>query len=158
MYSDICDSLRACAEQSVAHCQNCHEVHTPGAKCAVDLMRKAADAIEELNKLLKGVHDAHNEGYDVGYRAGRRDYEPKWIPVTERLPNVDTTKSGYEHTTVIVACCGRKKSRPMVYERACVRGKIVYRWKWIRDRIYDGPPVTHWMPLPEPPKEVPTDV
>lgn len=32
------------------------------------------------------INDAHNEGYDVGYWAGRRDYEPKWIPVTERLP------------------------------------------------------------------------
>lgn len=35
------------------------------------------------------INDAHNEGYDVGYWAGRRDYEPKWIPVTERLPEED---------------------------------------------------------------------
>ena len=58
MYSDICESLRACAEQSVAHCQNCHEVHIPGAQCAVDLMRKAADAIEELSyKYQKALGD-----------------------------------------------------------------------------------------------------
>lgn len=32
------------------------------------------------------LNDAHNEGYDVGYWAGRRDYEQKWIPCSERLP------------------------------------------------------------------------
>lgn len=35
------------------------------------------------------INNAHNEGYDVGYWAGRRDYEPRWIPVTERLPEED---------------------------------------------------------------------
>ena len=32
------------------------------------------------------INDAHNEGYDVGYWAGRRDYEPRWIPCSERMP------------------------------------------------------------------------
>ena len=40
------------------------------------------------------------------------------------------------------------------YEREVVRGKAVERWKWMWDRIYDKPEaITHWMPLPEPPKE-----
>lgn len=29
------------------------------------------------------INNAHNEGYDVGYWSGRRDYEPKWIPCSE---------------------------------------------------------------------------
>lgn len=75
---------------------------------------------------------------------------PRWIPVTERLPDVTSTKSGYEQIYVIAT--DGKYVRPMIYERACPRGKTVYRWKWIWDRIYDGNPITHWMPLPEPPK------
>lgn len=53
---------------------------------AIKDMRDAADAIEKLRKELNAVNDAHNEGYDVGYWAGRRDYEPKWISVKELLP------------------------------------------------------------------------
>lgn len=53
------------------------------------LIEQAADAIEDMGKCLDNVADAHNEGYDVGYWAGRRDYERKWIPVTERLPEDD---------------------------------------------------------------------
>lgn len=73
-----------------------------------------------------------------------------WIPVTEQLPEVDATRAGYEEKTVIAT--NGKFVQPMIYERATVRGKCVRRWKWIWDRIYDGSPVTHWMPLPEPPK------
>lgn len=73
-----------------------------------------------------------------------------WIPVTERLPEVDITIAEYEEVTVIAT--NGKFVRPMIYERATVRKKTVRRWKWIWDRIYDGPPVTHCMPLPKPPK------
>ena len=40
------------------------------------------------DSLYKMLNEAHNEGYDVGYWAGRRDYEQKWIPVSERLPDL----------------------------------------------------------------------
>ena len=46
----------------------------------------AADAIEALQEQVRMLDkhdtDLHNEGYDVGYYAGRRDWEPKpgkWI-------------------------------------------------------------------------------
>ena len=70
----------------------------------------------------------------------------RWIPVGERLPEVDTNGSGYERCLVIAT--DGKSVRPMYFERTCVRHKIVRRWKWMLDKIYDGKPITHWMPLP----------
>lgn len=75
---------------------------------------------------------------------------PQWISVKDRLPDVSRTVSGYEEITVIAT--DGESVRPMIYERACIRDKTKYRWKWIWDRIYEGKPIVAWMPLPEPPK------
>lgn len=79
-----------CAEQSCDECENRELCDKYDNKTLSGTYKEAADAVEELSKTLDGVphvvNDAHNEGYDVGYWAGRRDYEPKWVPVTERLP------------------------------------------------------------------------
>ena len=39
-----------------------------------------------MDCVCEKINEAHNEGYDVGYWDGRRDYEQKWIPCSERLP------------------------------------------------------------------------
>ena len=75
----------------------------------------------------------------------------EWISVKDRLPNVNTNKSGYESKGVIVLIEGRTKSEYRIYERACNRGKTVYRWKYPWDRISDEN-ITHWCELPQPPK------
>ena len=76
----------------------------------------------------------------------------EWISVSDRLPNVDKTTSNYEKIGVIAYCKGWSKPQYRIYERTLVRGKKVYRWKYHWDRISDEN-ITHWMPLPEPPKE-----
>ena len=60
----------------------------------------------------------------------------KWIPVTERLPE--------EYTTVLV--CGEDGVEPGRFY-----GKSGF---WTYDQYEQDPifAVTHWMPLPEPPK------
>ena len=69
-------------------CNECpYRIYADGKKaCENKAKRDAADALEALQaeweRLKDELNNAHNEGYDVGYYAGRRDYEPKegeWI-------------------------------------------------------------------------------
>lgn len=76
----------------------------------------------------------------------------EWISVKDRLPDIDKTTSNYERIGVIAYGKGWSKSGYRIYERTLVRGKTDYRWKYPWDRISDEE-ITHWMPLPEPPKE-----
>ena len=90
--------------------------------------------------------------YQVWKAAGGEEKsEQEWISVEDGLPNVNTNKSGYESIGVIVCIEGYRKSKYRIYERSCVRGKTVYRWKYPYNRISDEK-ITHWMPLPEKPK------
>lgn len=77
---------------------------------------------------------------------------PQWLSVKDRLPDVNRTGSGYGYEEMTVIATDGESVRPMIYERACIRGKTKYRWKFIWDRIYEGKPIVAWMPLPEPPK------
>ena len=81
----------------------------------LDVLMKAADAIEKLTK-------------------------PRWIPVTERLPDAGDR--------VLCYC------RANIYEVMKMRtdGAWVHNDK-VYDSAYMSGFVTHWMPLPEPPKE-----
>lgn len=79
------------------------------------------------------IHDATEVAYKNGYAAGKRD-AMKWIPVTERLP---------EKNMRVLMCSKQGGIAEGVYAGAWIQ----YRWDAV------GMDVTHWMPLPEPPKE-----
>ena len=133
MYEELIESLRACgSEDGIARCVYCHEELVPVCNCSNALMRKAADAIEELDTLLDGV-SADN---DALCETIERLKKPRWIPVTERLPQ--------EREWVLCQC------------RAKIR--MVLRLQngyWHQDSQHEFMSgfVTHWMPLPAPPKE-----
>lgn len=83
----------------------------------------------------------------------------KWIPVTERLPE--------EHDSIFTKWYRTERWRPGMYCTvsneviACVeigsRTRLVVEahtkdGKWNVEGVFEGRRVTHWMPLPEPPK------
>lgn len=85
--------------------------------------------IEELTKALLYDRDQYHKGY-----ADALETIPKWIPVTERLPEQKGYYLVFSHGVIGTAYYGSK-------------------W-WTEDpRIYE-PKITHWMPmLPKPPKD-----
>lgn len=80
-------------------------------------------------------HEATEQAYKKGYEDGK----PKWIPVTERLPHKNMrvlacyTFDGYMQFVQVLDYYATDKKPHFQHEG-------------------DGMRVTHWMPLPKPPK------
>ena len=84
------------------------------------------------------IHEATEQAYKNGYAKGYEDGRPKWIPVTERLPEED----GYYLCNV----------RSFAFRGSFYAAMLKYdKGGFIEGHIYTDD-VTHWMPLPEPPK------
>ena len=78
---------------------------------------------------------AYKHGYEKGYEAGK----PKWIPVSERFP---------EPWRWFLCYCEAGNIEMLRYD------DLMDEWDSINiNRAYNKDYVTHWMPLPEPPKE-----
>ena len=139
------------------------------------LLHRAAKAIEELRKQIEELelhycrHAIHNE-HDRGDDSLCRKYGcevnalPRWIPVTERLPEESEGLNLHEDMMIrftSVWCCDAKTGTIEVRNR--LQGKMTGNeyldqytkdtdWHW--SKSWWEP--THWMPivpLPEPPKE-----
>ena len=114
MYEELLTDIRYCVSGDKP-CGECK--HITELCCDTKLMEKAADAIEQLQAAV-----------------------PRWIPVTERLPE--------EVGTYLV--CGRwREKQPEIWVCefmifGCLKG-------WANNAA--NPSVSYWMPLPEPPKE-----
>jgi hypothetical protein len=74
----------------------------------------------------------------------------EWVSVEERLPELPEKDWC---SKMVISCDKNGHVAPMIWERAQVRWKMIERWKYHWDRIYDGAGITHWMPLPAPPGE-----
>ena len=87
-------------------------------------------------------HNTTEQAYRNGYEAGKRDAEPKWIPVNDMLPK--------NRDDVLVVALQNKELRIMVGWYAIVSAK------WHILTPYGPVPsdcITHWMPFPNPPTE-----
>lgn len=98
-----------------------------------DVVYQAADAIEKLEQNSVPVNDMELILDEVA--------KPQWIPVTERLP---------EHLTSVIV--HRKDGGIFIWEYF---DNSQTDECWIDDRmnVYSFYDVTHWRPLPKPPKE-----
>lgn len=105
----------------------------------VELIRKA----HKVCKAYKSCHDCPRYGYGsdcvylffADHLIANGVTVQEWIPVTEKLPE---ESGGY------LAYCGEYDGICILYyEVLKTKGRWRSKWK------YD---VTHWMPLPEPPK------
>ena len=124
------------------------------------------------------IHEATEQAYKNGYKKGYEDGKPKWIPVAELLPDserivlVTALSKTFRHKHILmVAHIGHHEFTTEEYGWQEYDGETEYDeendcfwipecWyevnsvedngNWIIDSDYD---VTHWMPLPEPPKE-----
>ena len=117
MYDELVKRLRASVDGRYEKCDGCpYEEDYPCCVDCLDKMHKqAADAIEKLNK-------------------------PRWIPVTERLPD--------DLTRVIVFCEDGVSFG--LCEHLIADDEEVVEW---HDFLHYPITPTHWMPLPERPKE-----
>lgn len=117
-----------------------------------DSMKQAADAIEDLIAALTASNEVIAKN------------KPKWISVEERLPE--------ENKAVNIVWINRSpviyyqdikdipQSATGVYYKgqwywwsAVVQDYLAEYGKWEFDKMDDAIEVTHWMPLPEPPRE-----
>lgn len=130
MYDDLVRELQCCpdGEYGCSRCDYKNSIH-----CRETLMKQAADAIEELSRDL---NSAGQTIADLTIEKAVRG-ETRWIPVAERLPE--------EYVSVLCYC-----SRNGQYgcgERCKEDNGTIY---WIG---LNGMIPSHWMPLPQPPKE-----
>ncbi len=119
-------------------------------ECSAQTRLQAADAIEELRAAVEGYEANTNMVFDRSGNNTVVKFEPKWIPVTERLPECDL---GAEVGNIEWLSCG------MVHAGCFGRGgkyRDAYFRTWTdAGEGMDAKDADYWraVTLPEPPKE-----
>ena len=155
MYEELIKALRHCVLQNP--CDGCpfySGMDKQTEQCAT-MNLLAADAIEELSKSLDAVNDAHNEGYDVGYWAGRRDYEPKWIKFTKR-PLDEEEQAEHPEWCYILDCPLPDDGDEVLVSDGVRVWTDIFNNEGDDGCYFDGGgdlEYLWWMPTPKPPKE-----
>lgn len=132
MYDDLVKQLRYCADAIT--CRNCI---WKTECCPTDMQKKAANAIEELQK-AENFHKFNSEFWEDKYNSLA---DEKWIPATVRLPNPKD----------LVLVCNEFGGVHYGYFESNKQWYTANNW--LADAWTVMPNVTHWMLLPEPPKD-----
>ena len=134
MYDELKERCRSCSQGCIDPSE-CSYFDKPPLRCMRQLLSEAADAIESLEAdkaALNGtVTNLLGQIKDLG--------KPRWIPVTERLPKYGERVLVFGGVTMYVA----------YYDKNRYGGES---WHKLNSKSHHCNP-THWMPLPEPPKE-----
>ena len=110
-------------------------------ECSAQKSLQAADAIEELQKITTH-YEEESKGWWLAACDAKEERErlkeqiPKWIPVTERLPE----KIGYYLTHIANI------------NQMSMATDVVALWDGNHFYVSSFVAVTHWMPLPQPPE------
>ena len=72
----------------------------------------------------------------------------RWIPVSERLPDLIPCNAGTAYSEAVIVWTTGRKAMVAVWDGIDFLCAMDYWEAW-------GEEITHWMPLPEPPVEVP---
>ena len=121
--------------------------------------------VELLNGIIDGGFKWHSYSYESGEQLNNDEIAShliangvtvqEWIPVTERLPERDKEVllivHGWEDRLYYTGCLHRQEA-----ERSWLTGieSKASDWKIWGFSYLREPSVTHWMPMPQPPKEV----
>ena len=142
--SKLIETLRFCGdpESCCIGCSRLDEMGVDGGThaCMCDLMQKAANAIEELESQLKSQLKSQkcNRDSENAIRLEEKQATSDgWIPVTERLPEDGQDVLGFLQNDT------ERGIFPANYDHGI--------WFDCLFNIHIQS-VTHWMPLPEPPK------
>ena len=133
MYEGLVKQCRDCLDSLCGECKYEH-LQKPGnfVVCMNALLREAADAIESLDDIAQTYAETVQE----------LKMKSQWISVTERLPEPDKTDSNGFAVQYLVMNGWRKAVARRTDKYWVLFGtSIVLEY------------VTHWMTLPEPPKE-----
>ena len=132
----IAECFHKCLSRS---CTKCEYIDRPATR----LGNRSCQAYLFADHLIaNGVTVQESKGVEI-------DQFNKWIPVTERLPYAElndyVNKYPEDHFEVLVVIKGAKIPTTLCFED----GEFYFPDGEYGGAIY---PVTHWMPLPEPPK------
>lgn len=128
----------------------------------IDANRMIKDIKE--NYVIYGYADFLNDFFRMVEEQPTVEAEPKWIPVTERLPEENTAVNITWVNHSPVSYYQHIKDKPQTATGVYYRGKW-YWWsavvqdilaeygKWEPDEMDVAIEVTHWMPIPKPPKK-----
>lgn len=179
-FDELIACLRQCGDHNQS-CFGCPEyekgsVDAESIKCVENLLTQAADALASQCLRIDAL-----ESERQAWLHDQETY--RWIPVTERLPEPEkrvllmTRYKGWNGKICREIMCGFYEDGNVW----CEDSKTVWDYEMKREENYDesrddylvpegwfeellnhiddyncvqiGEPVTHWMPLPEPPKE-----
>lgn len=142
------DSVRVMARYGFALTSVHFCIHLRWRNGRMKMANKKHDCENCIHKVVCALWEIQNELCDseCSYYQPTLAPQSEWVSVEERLPTIEK-----DYGSVSVNVFNGKSVLPMDYESSMVRGKKVFRWKYLWNRIYDGEPITHWRPLPEPP-------
>ena len=125
---ELIKALRCCAEGECGGCQ----MYADKQRCQERTLASAAEQIERDQKEI----------------AELREKVPQWISVEDRMPDTVPCDAGTEYSEAVVVWTNGNKAMVAVWDGIDWICPCDFWEAW-------GEKITHWMQLPEPPKEEP---